>query len=80
MWTIKCGECDHEGEAGTFFTRHDGTYFTPGQFQCPRCNVSWKYVYEGKATLTESGLVIPPEKRMVYLHTNLRMVQQRLFS
>lgn len=56
MWNIQCGTCGHDSEASRFFTSQKNRYV------CPSCGVVWRIEHTGKASVTESGFVMPPRK------------------
>ena len=64
MFNIRC-KCGHVNDFMAFRLTPIGGELPSGHYQCPKCGKAWSIQMEGKARVGWSGMVIPPQNRVV---------------
>jgi uncharacterized ferredoxin-like protein len=62
--SITCGECEQTANLFDFCESRLGIELARDEFQCPNCGYHFKVVNVGTATVTDSGFVIPPDRKI----------------
>lgn len=57
---ITCGKCGHYADFFDFRATPIGGELPANQYQCPHCRAAWRMEPQGRGTLYESGLYVPP--------------------